>query len=73
MDTETSVIARKLRDFYVIENQKADDELIELTMTRSQVQKKTFKYYLSVALMAGAVALTEMSLVLIRWVQRLEE
>lgn len=86
MDAETSVIARKLRNFYVVENRASarkkrtpakiqraideDDDLV--TSTSSQSESGYFKNLLMVFLMGAAVYLTELSLILIKWVRRLE-
>ncbi len=86
MDAETSVIARKLRNFYVVENrapakkrrapakiQRPIDEDDDLdTTTSSQSEGGYFKNLLMVFLMGAAVYLTELSLILIKWVRRLE-
>lgn len=86
MDAETSVIARKLRNFYVVENrapakkrrapakiQRAIDEDDDL-VTSSGVQRESgyFKNLLMVFLMGAAVYFTELSLILIKWVRKLE-
>lgn len=80
MDAETSVIARKLRNFYVVENhptakmpKRTRPAARRMETYERATEPSYLKNLLSVILMGAAVYLTEMSLILIKWVKKLEE
>jgi len=77
---ESSVVARKLRNFYVTQHQQsaaarkpAPWTTKELELDDVDEKAGILRQALMVTLMGIAVALTEASLVLIRWVRKLEE
>ncbi len=78
--SESSVIARKLRNYYIAQNLKAVpkpqsewvQELEQESLEEESHQPGYFKHCLMVTLMGAAVFLTELSLVLIKFVRRLE-
>jgi len=61
MGTEVSAIARKLQNYYVVENEKPE-----------QPKSGTIKNLLLIGLMSLAVFLTSVTLGLVRIVKRLE-
>jgi len=77
--SESSVIARKLRTYYLTQHsprRKAPEKLPkrELTMTNtSSTEPGYVKNLMLVALMGVAVFFTEISLRLIKWAKRLEQ
>ena len=61
MSSESSVIARRLQNFIVIENEKLEKS-----------EPGILKNMLLVSLMGAAVVLTQLTLILIKWTKRLE-
>ena len=63
MKSESSVIARRLNDYFDIQNEKENP---------GKLESGIFKSVLLISLMAVSVFLTQVTLFLVRWVKRLE-
>lgn len=77
--TESSVVARKLRNFYVNQHSRSAAparqpawNADELELESAEEKSGILRQALMVTLMGIAVALTEASLLLIKWVRKLE-
>jgi len=76
--SESSVIARKLKNFYVSQHHRpAGARVAERSKLKAKVKNQSepgiFRYLSLVVLMGTAVFFTEVSLTLVRWARRLEK
>lgn len=66
MESEASAIARKVQNYLVIENSFEEETEIQ------RAEPGIFKNMVLVSLMGLAVSFTQVTLVLLKWVKRLE-
>ena len=67
MSTEASVIARKLRNYIVIENQKSRSEINSAQKSEPGI----IKNILIISLMGLSVVFTQATLLLVKWTKHL--
>lgn len=75
--SESSVIARKLKNFYISQHHRpagarVDSRAHAATKSKKKAEPGIFKYLLLVSFMGMAVFFTDVSLTLVRWVRKIE-